>query len=88
MKPKRSDRTTYCAIYKKKTNKPLFEEDDEIEVSVPSTQGSSTSAEISEVSSDIHIKTVMQGRSFMLYFIKKKKNTKLHRLTKELLLVD
>nr|XP_049693042.1 uncharacterized protein LOC126053858 [Helicoverpa armigera] len=88
VKPRTADRTTFCAIYKKKTKKPLLQEDDEMEEVLPSTQGSSTSVEMSEVSSEIYTKTVMQShRSFMLDLIKKK-NTKLYRLTKELLLVN
>nr|XP_049696795.1 uncharacterized protein LOC126054614 [Helicoverpa armigera] len=74
VKPRTADRTTFCAIYKKKTKKPLLQEDDEMEeVLLPSTQGSSTSVEMSEVSSEIYTKTVMQShRSFMLDLIKKK----------------
>ncbi|XP_063838187.1 uncharacterized protein LOC135087320 [Ostrinia nubilalis] len=73
VKPKTSDRTTYCAIYKKKEQKPeVFEEDYEMEEVLPSTQGSTTSAEISETSSVVVTKTTRQGRNFMLNLIEKK----------------
>lgn len=79
VKPRTADRTTYCDIHKKKTKRPLFEEDDDMEeVLLPSTQGSSTSVEMSEVSSEIYSKTGIgqyyrqEKRSFMLDLIKKK----------------
>ncbi|KAG6448529.1 hypothetical protein O3G_MSEX005556 [Manduca sexta] len=72
-KPKTFDRTTYCTFSKSK-NFPVLEEDIEMaEEVLPSTQGSTTSADISEILSETIVKTVNPGNCiFMLNIIANK----------------
>ncbi|CAH0730982.1 unnamed protein product, partial [Brenthis ino] len=78
VKPKTADRTTYCKIYKKNTQTLLLEEEETtaMEEALPSTQGSTTesitSADISEISSEINVPAPNPNKSFMFSVIKNK----------------